>query len=232
MLFVVNDDTPGIIGRLGKILGEGQVNIANMAVSRNRKEARALMALSLDSPATEERARDAGRRARVRRGPLHRPPGAVSDWPPEVERVATVLREGRRRVADRVDGRGDGHCRRRRAGAVGCGLAQIVKSLLFSCNDKWVLAMIPGDRIADRVKIAAAAGAQKASTAGPGRRLRGITGYPPGGVAPFPLPGVHAVLMEQTMLSHDVVWIGAGSPRHVAALTPAGPREGVSRAYR
>jgi prolyl-tRNA editing enzyme YbaK/EbsC (Cys-tRNA(Pro) deacylase) len=27
--------------------------------------------------------------------------------------------------------------------------------------------------------------------------------------------------MEQTMLSHDLVWIGAGSPRHVAALTPA-----------
>ncbi len=53
MLFVVNDDTPGIIGRLGTILGEAQVNIANMTVSRNRKEARALMALSLDSPATE-----------------------------------------------------------------------------------------------------------------------------------------------------------------------------------
>ena len=64
MLFVVNDDTPGIIGRLGTILGEAQVNIANMTVSRNRQEARALMALSLDSPATDERARDAAPRSR------------------------------------------------------------------------------------------------------------------------------------------------------------------------
>ncbi len=49
MLFAVNDDTPGMIGRLGTILGEAGVNIANMAVSRNRREARALMALSLDA---------------------------------------------------------------------------------------------------------------------------------------------------------------------------------------
>jgi D-3-phosphoglycerate dehydrogenase len=53
MLFAVNDDTPGMIGRLGTILGEAGVNIANMAVSRNRREARALMALSLDSPPSE-----------------------------------------------------------------------------------------------------------------------------------------------------------------------------------
>jgi D-3-phosphoglycerate dehydrogenase len=53
MLFAINDDTPGMIGRLGTILGEAGVNIANMAVSRNRREARALMALSLDSPPPE-----------------------------------------------------------------------------------------------------------------------------------------------------------------------------------
>ena len=54
MLFVVNDDTPGIIGRLGTILGEADVNIANMAVSRNRHEARALMALSIDTAPPED----------------------------------------------------------------------------------------------------------------------------------------------------------------------------------
>jgi D-3-phosphoglycerate dehydrogenase len=50
----VNDDTPGMIGRIGTILGEAGVNIANMAVSRNRREARALMALSLDNAVPEE----------------------------------------------------------------------------------------------------------------------------------------------------------------------------------
>ena len=49
MLFVVNDDRPGMIGRLGTLLGEAGVNIAHMAVSRNRRSAKALMALTLDS---------------------------------------------------------------------------------------------------------------------------------------------------------------------------------------
>ena len=54
MLFVVNDDRPGMIGTVGTLLGEGGVNIANMAVSRNRRGARALMALSVDSPPPRE----------------------------------------------------------------------------------------------------------------------------------------------------------------------------------
>jgi D-3-phosphoglycerate dehydrogenase len=35
-------------------MGEAGINIANMAVSRNRPEARALMALSLDSPVPDD----------------------------------------------------------------------------------------------------------------------------------------------------------------------------------
>jgi D-3-phosphoglycerate dehydrogenase len=50
MLFAVNDDRPGRIGRLGTLLGEEGVNIANMAVSRRSRNAKgALMALTLDS---------------------------------------------------------------------------------------------------------------------------------------------------------------------------------------
>ncbi len=54
MLFVVNDDRPGRIGRLGTILGDAGVNIANMAVSRNRPRSRALMVLTLDNPIPPE----------------------------------------------------------------------------------------------------------------------------------------------------------------------------------
>jgi D-3-phosphoglycerate dehydrogenase len=49
MLFAINDDRPGMIGRLGTLLGEAEVNIAHMAVSRNRRSERALMVLTLDS---------------------------------------------------------------------------------------------------------------------------------------------------------------------------------------
>jgi D-3-phosphoglycerate dehydrogenase len=45
------DDVPGVIGRVGTLFGSAGVNIANMAVSRTRRGGKALMALSLDSPA-------------------------------------------------------------------------------------------------------------------------------------------------------------------------------------
>ena len=45
------DDVPGVIGRVGTLFGQAGVNIANMAVSRTRRGGKALMALSLDSPA-------------------------------------------------------------------------------------------------------------------------------------------------------------------------------------
>ncbi len=54
MIVLRYDDVPGVIGRVGTLLGEAGVNIANMAVSRNREAGKALMVLSLDTPATAE----------------------------------------------------------------------------------------------------------------------------------------------------------------------------------
>jgi D-3-phosphoglycerate dehydrogenase len=50
MVFIVNQDQPGRIGRVGTMLGEAGVNIATMAVSRNRAGGNALMALTVDTP--------------------------------------------------------------------------------------------------------------------------------------------------------------------------------------
>ena len=46
------------------------------------------------------------------------------------------------------------------------------------------------------------------------------TGFAPGAVAPFPLPNVDRVLIDQRLLSYDVVWVGAGSETHLAAMHP------------
>ncbi|MGZ8782312.1 MAG: YbaK/EbsC family protein, partial [Gaiellaceae bacterium] len=46
------------------------------------------------------------------------------------------------------------------------------------------------------------------------------TGFEPGAVAPFPLPKVDRVLIDQNLLGHDVVWVGAGSTTHMASLNP------------
>ena len=51
-------------------------------------------------------------------------------------------------------------------------------------------------------------------------QVRDATGYEPGAVAPFPLEQVEAVFLDRSLLGHPLVWIGAGSTRHMAALAP------------
>ncbi|MGZ4461866.1 MAG: phosphoglycerate dehydrogenase [Gaiellaceae bacterium] len=51
MAFVRYDDVPGKIGKIGTLLGEASINVANMTVSRNTKGGKAMMALSVDTPA-------------------------------------------------------------------------------------------------------------------------------------------------------------------------------------
>jgi prolyl-tRNA editing enzyme YbaK/EbsC (Cys-tRNA(Pro) deacylase) len=140
-------------------------------------------------------------------------------WPESVKRVAAVLRETK--VEGRVEEFAEGTPTAEDAArAAGCSLAQIVKSLVFLCDGRPVLVMVPGDRRADSAKIAASASCRKAKVAGPDDVIK-ATGFEPGAVAPFPLPAVQTVLVDQSLLAHEVVWVGAGSSRHMAALAPA-----------
>jgi prolyl-tRNA editing enzyme YbaK/EbsC (Cys-tRNA(Pro) deacylase) len=142
----------------------------------------------------------------------------VERWPEPVARVADVLRRGG--VDARVEEFPEGTPTAGAAAkAVGASRAQIVKSLVFVSDGRPVLALIPGDRRADENKIAAALGARYARVA---RRdeVLAATGFEPGGVAPFPAPGISQVLMAAELLAHDRVWIGAGSERHMAGLSP------------
>ncbi len=49
LLFVKNDDTPGVVGHIGTLLGERQVNIARMAVGRKPGSGRAIMLIEVDN---------------------------------------------------------------------------------------------------------------------------------------------------------------------------------------
>src|ERR671914_334149 len=191
LAFFRYDDIPGVIGRVGTLFGEASVNIANMAVSRTRRGEKALMALSLDSPA-----------------------------PPEpVERVAEVLR--RAGIEARIEEFPQGTPTAEAAAhAAGCALGQIVKSLVFEAGGRFVIAMVPGDRRADRQKVARAAGITRARVAS-ADEVVAATGFAPGAVAPFPLPGVERALIDRRLLMQPILWIGAGSDRHLAAITPA-----------
>ena len=49
LLLVRNDDTPGIVGHIGTLLGESSVNIARMTVGRKPGSGRAVMLIEVDT---------------------------------------------------------------------------------------------------------------------------------------------------------------------------------------
>ncbi|PYJ61941.1 MAG: phosphoglycerate dehydrogenase [Verrucomicrobia bacterium] len=54
VLVLENTDRPGMVGRIGTLLGEHGVNIATMSLSRNQAGGRALTVLNLDTTPSEE----------------------------------------------------------------------------------------------------------------------------------------------------------------------------------
>jgi prolyl-tRNA editing enzyme YbaK/EbsC (Cys-tRNA(Pro) deacylase) len=142
----------------------------------------------------------------------------MTSWPEPVERVAEVLRVAA--VDSRVEEFAGGTPTARAAAeAAGCELAQIVKSLVFVCDGAYVLALVPGDRRADEDAIAATLAAEHVRVATADEVVH-ATGFEPGGVAPFPQRAITRTLMDRGLLGHAVVWIGAGSPSHMASLPP------------
>ena len=103
---------------------------------------------------------------------------------------------------------------REAAHAIGCRLEQIVKSLVFVVDGMPVIALLPGDRRADLAKLG-----PTARVAAPDE-VAAWTGFEPGAVAPFPLPRIQHILIDRRLLGQELVWIGAGSTRHMAALAP------------
>jgi prolyl-tRNA editing enzyme YbaK/EbsC (Cys-tRNA(Pro) deacylase) len=140
-------------------------------------------------------------------------------WPGPVERVAAFLRTAGAEArleelgADTATAEGA-------AEAVGGQLDQIVKSLVLLCDEEPVLVLVPGGRRCDPRKVAAFTGARRARIARP-EEVLAITGFEPGAVAPFPQPNVRRVLVDESLLAQRLVWVGAGSSRHLAALGPA-----------
>ena len=55
LLMVKNDDTPGVIGQIGTLLGARSVNIARMTVGRKPGSGRAVMLIEVESEPTVPR---------------------------------------------------------------------------------------------------------------------------------------------------------------------------------
>jgi prolyl-tRNA editing enzyme YbaK/EbsC (Cys-tRNA(Pro) deacylase) len=104
------------------------------------------------------------------------------------------------------------------AAAVGVGLAQIVKSLVFLANDELVVALVSGANRASVQRLEAAVGSPLRQA--DARTVKERTGYAIGGVAPVGHPAGTLLLIDEDLLAHGVVWAAAGTPRAVFPISP------------
>jgi prolyl-tRNA editing enzyme YbaK/EbsC (Cys-tRNA(Pro) deacylase) len=106
------------------------------------------------------------------------------------------------------------------ATAIGCGVAQIAKSMLFKAADGTpVLVVASGTNRVDEKKVAVLLG-QKISRADPGFVLE-RTGFAVGGVPPVGHVTPPVTFLDRDLLMYPEIWAAAGSPNAVFALTPA-----------
>ena len=115
-------------------------------------------------------------------------------WPREVEEVAAVVRTAG--VEARLEELAEGE-------RLPPGPA--VRAEAYDCVGRLLVALVPVDHDLDPRKLVSAAGCDYAHPA----------------EAPlFPYQRA-AVFVERLLLGEEIVWIRAGSPRHVLALTPS-----------
>jgi Cys-tRNA(Pro) deacylase len=139
-------------------------------------------------------------------------------WPEPVERVSKALREAAVEAHIEQFDEGSGTARDA-ARAVGADLSQIVKSIVMVADGAYVLVLVPGDRRADEAAVARTLDAADVRVASAEEVMR-ATGFEPGGVAPFPQRAVVHTLIHKSLLAHEQVWVGAGTERHMASLSP------------
>lgn len=105
------------------------------------------------------------------------------------------------------------------ARAIGCDVAQIVKSLVFVAGDDPVLALTSGRHRVDTVRLGALCGSGEARRASP-EEARSATGFAVGGTPPFGHPAPVRTFVDETLLSFQTVWAAAGTPDSVFPLAP------------
>ena len=107
------------------------------------------------------------------------------------------------------------------ARAVGCNVAQIVKSLLFLVNGQPTMALVSGPNRLDEKKLAALCrvGRKKIRRAN-ADIVREVTGFAIGGVPPFGHKTSLTVYIDEDFWRFETIWAAAGTPNAVFSLSP------------
>lgn len=113
------------------------------------------------------------------------------------------------------------------ARACGCDVAQIVKSLVFedARTDALAILLVSGAHNADLDFIADTYGLKLKRC--DGKRVRQLTGFAIGGVAPIGHLTPTPVHMDETLLGFDTVWAAAGRPDSVFSVDPNALAEAI-----
>lgn len=108
------------------------------------------------------------------------------------------------------------------ANAIGCDVAQIVKSLCFTVQEKPIMALVSGANQLDIKKLAAQfnVGKKQVKRAN-ADTVRQATGFAIGGVAPYGHPQPLPIFIDADLLNFDTVWAAAGTPNTVFPIAPA-----------
>jgi Cys-tRNA(Pro) deacylase len=107
------------------------------------------------------------------------------------------------------------------ARAIGCAVAQIVKSLVFIVNGQPILALVSGSNRLDEKKLAALCGVGKKKVKrGDADAVREATGFAIGGVPPFGHQTKLPTYIDEDFWQFDLIWAAAGTPNAVFSITP------------
>jgi Cys-tRNA(Pro) deacylase len=107
------------------------------------------------------------------------------------------------------------------ANAIGCAVAQIVKSLLFVVDGQPTIVLVSGANQLDERKLAALCQvSRKKIKRGDADVAREATGFAIGGIPPFGHSTRLPTYIDQDFLQFEVIWAAAGTPNAVFAITP------------
>ncbi len=106
------------------------------------------------------------------------------------------------------------------AAAIGCDVAQIVKSLVFRADAEPVLVLTSGANRVDEAALADLLGARAIAKAD-AAQVREVTGYAIGGTPPFGHDQPLRVVCDVDLAEQPQVWAAAGTPTTVFPLSGA-----------
>ncbi len=137
---------------------------------------------------------------------------------PNVERVRASLHE-RGIEAQPIEFAESTRTSAEAAAAIGTTVAQIAKSLVFLADGAPVLVIASGVNRVDTKKLAALL--QAKITRADADAVRQATGFPIGGVPPTGHTSSLRTVIDDDLMTFDVIWAAAGTPNAVFQTTPA-----------